>query len=128
MSATARSVVWGIVFVVVVDAVFTVLLHVTGDLMAPHVSVRDLTLAYGDRVIQSGLRFEVRRGEIFVIMGDSGCGKSTLMRHMTGLDEPAAGEILYEGCPLLARHAPRSASTSSVGSGSSSSRGPCGAR
>jgi len=46
------------------------------------------------------VRFQIRRGEIFVIMGDSGCGKSTLMRHMIGLNRPAKGEVLYDGEPL----------------------------
>jgi phospholipid/cholesterol/gamma-HCH transport system ATP-binding protein len=62
-----------------------------------HVEVRELTMAYGDTVIQKDLSFTVARGEIFVIMGDSGGGKSTLMRHMIGLNRPASGEVLYEG-------------------------------
>jgi phospholipid/cholesterol/gamma-HCH transport system ATP-binding protein len=62
-----------------------------------HVEVRGLTMAYGENVVQRDLSFTVRRGEIFVIVGDSGCGKSTLMRHMIGLDAPAAGDVLYEG-------------------------------
>jgi len=66
----------------------------------PHVEVRDLTMAFGSHVVQQGIRFQIRRGEIFVIMGDSGCGKSTLMRHMIGLNRPAAGEVFYEGEPL----------------------------
>jgi phospholipid/cholesterol/gamma-HCH transport system ATP-binding protein len=61
------------------------------------VAVQDLTMAYGDDVIQKGLTFTVGRGEIFVIMGDSGGGKSTLMRHMIGLHRPARGEVLYQG-------------------------------
>jgi phospholipid/cholesterol/gamma-HCH transport system ATP-binding protein len=68
----------------------------------PHVEVRGLTMAYGDRLIQKDLSFEVRRGSVFVIMGDSGCGKSTLMRHMIGLNLPAAGDVLYDGEPLWA--------------------------
>jgi len=63
----------------------------------PHVEVRDLTMAFGSRVVQQGIRFQIRRGEVFVIMGDSGCGKSTLMRHMVGLNRPAEGEVLYDG-------------------------------
>jgi phospholipid/cholesterol/gamma-HCH transport system ATP-binding protein len=62
-----------------------------------HIEVRDLTMAYGSRVIQRGLDFEVGRGDIFVIMGGSGCGKSTLLKHMLGLLQPAAGDILYNG-------------------------------
>ena len=61
------------------------------------ITVRNLTLAYGDFVIQRDLSFAVRRGEIFIIMGGSGCGKSTLLRHLIGLHEPARGEVRYDG-------------------------------
>jgi phospholipid/cholesterol/gamma-HCH transport system ATP-binding protein len=66
----------------------------------PHIEVRNLTMAFGPRVVQQDLDFQIGRGEIFVIMGDSGCGKSTLMRHMIGLNRPAKGDVLYEGQPL----------------------------
>jgi len=61
------------------------------------IEVQNLTMAFGSHVVQSGVSFDVHRGEIFVIMGDSGCGKSTLMRHMIGLNRPAAGRVLYGG-------------------------------
>lgn len=61
----------------------------------PHIEVEDLTMAYGDFVIQRDLSFEVRKGDIFIIMGGSGCGKSTLLRHMIGLKSPARGSIRY---------------------------------
>jgi phospholipid/cholesterol/gamma-HCH transport system ATP-binding protein len=64
---------------------------------AEHIRVTGLEMRYGPRVIQQGLDFAVGRGDIFVIMGGSGCGKSTLLKHMIGLYEPAAGEILYDG-------------------------------
>jgi phospholipid/cholesterol/gamma-HCH transport system ATP-binding protein len=54
-------------------------------------------MAYGGQVVQERLDFRVRRGQIFVVMGDSGCGKSTLMRHMVGLHRPAAGDVYYGG-------------------------------
>jgi phospholipid/cholesterol/gamma-HCH transport system ATP-binding protein len=62
-----------------------------------HIVVRDLTLAYGETVVQRDVRFEVPRGRVFVIMGGSGCGKSTLLHAMIGLLEPAGGEVLYDG-------------------------------
>ncbi len=62
-----------------------------------HIEVRDLAMAYGDRVVLSGINFTVKRDEIFIIMGGSGSGKSTLLRHMVGLIEPATGEVLYNG-------------------------------
>ncbi len=61
------------------------------------IEAHQLTLAYGSVVVQRDLRFTVGRGEIFVIMGGSGCGKSTLLRHLIGLHEPAAGQVLYDG-------------------------------
>lgn len=61
-----------------------------------YITVRDLTMAYGDFVIQRNLNFTVKRGEIFIIMGGSGCGKSTLLRHLVGLKSPARGEVFYE--------------------------------
>lgn len=61
------------------------------------IEVRDLTMAYGPRVIMKEMNFQIRRGEIFVIMGGSGCGKSTLLKHLIGLIDPAEGEIYYDG-------------------------------
>ena len=63
----------------------------------PHIEVRDLTIGYGDYVVQRDLNFAIHRGEIFVIMGDSGSGKSTLLRHMIGLRHPQRGDVLYSG-------------------------------
>jgi len=60
-----------------------------------HITVRDLTMAYGSFVLMRDLTFTVRRADIFIIMGGSGCGKSTLLRHLIGLNEPAKGEIWY---------------------------------
>jgi len=60
-----------------------------------HITVQDLTMAYGDFVIQRDLSFTVNRGDVFIIMGGSGCGKSTLMRHLIGLKSPAKGQVLY---------------------------------
>ena len=61
------------------------------------ISVRGLTMAYGDFVVMKDISFDVSPGEVFVIMGGSGCGKSTLMRHLLGMIEPARGEIFYHG-------------------------------
>ncbi|MEE9122439.1 MAG: ATP-binding cassette domain-containing protein [Syntrophobacteria bacterium] len=63
----------------------------------PHITVRDLTMAYGDFVIQRELNFTINRGDIFLIMGGSGCGKSTIMRGLIGLKEPAQGEVVVNG-------------------------------
>jgi len=62
---------------------------------AAHITVEHLTMAYGTFVLMRDLNFTVRRGAVFIIMGGSGSGKSTLLRHLIGLNEPAAGRVLY---------------------------------
>ena len=59
------------------------------------IAVRDLTMAFGDFVLMKDLNFEIREGEVFVIMGGSGCGKTTLLMHMLGFLEPRKGSIWY---------------------------------
>jgi phospholipid/cholesterol/gamma-HCH transport system ATP-binding protein len=61
----------------------------------PHIIVSDLTMAYGDFVIQRDLSFTINYSDIFIIMGGSGCGKSTLLRHLIGLKSPAKGQVFY---------------------------------
>lgn len=68
-----------------------------------HIRVEDLTMAYGDFLIQEHLNFTVNRGEVFVIIGGSGCGKSTLLKIMIGLKTPRQGDVYYDGEPFWAR-------------------------
>jgi phospholipid/cholesterol/gamma-HCH transport system ATP-binding protein len=63
----------------------------------PIIRVENVTAAYEGNVIIDNISFEVRRGEVFVILGGSGCGKSTLLKHMIGLHPPAAGRIFLDG-------------------------------
>jgi phospholipid/cholesterol/gamma-HCH transport system ATP-binding protein len=58
--------------------------------------VRDVTLAFGPKVIQHDLSFDVRRGSIFAVMGGSGCGKSTVLKAMIGLLRPTKGTTLID--------------------------------
>src|SRR5437870_9846158 len=69
----------------------------SGNSAQPHITVRDLTMAFGSFVLMRDLNFTVNHGDVFVIMGGSGCGKSTLLRHMIGLIEPARGDVYYDG-------------------------------
>jgi phospholipid/cholesterol/gamma-HCH transport system ATP-binding protein len=68
----------------------------------PHIVVKDLTMAYGEKMIQRDLSFTVNRGDIFIIMGGSGCGKSTLLRHLIGLQRPVEGNVTYDGTDFWA--------------------------
>jgi phospholipid/cholesterol/gamma-HCH transport system ATP-binding protein len=63
----------------------------------PYIVVQDVTLAYGDYVVQEDLTFTINREDIFIVMGESGCGKSTVMKAMVGLLAPAKGRVLFDG-------------------------------
>lgn len=56
------------------------------------ISVSGLTIAYGDFVLLKDISFEVKKGDIFIIMGASGGGKSSLLRVLTGLVPAASGK------------------------------------
>ena len=58
------------------------------------IEVKNLSIGYDDFLVLDKLNFEIKRGEIFVILGGSGCGKSTLLKHLIGLYEPIDGDIL----------------------------------
>jgi phospholipid/cholesterol/gamma-HCH transport system ATP-binding protein len=60
----------------------------------PVIRVEDLTVAYDEVVVLQDVAFEVRRGEVCVILGGSGCGKTTLLRHIIGLRRPVRGRVL----------------------------------
>ena len=67
------------------------------DSSEAHITVQDLTMAFGSFVVQSDLNFTVNHEDIFIIMGGSGCGKSTLLKHLIGLLSPAKGTVFYDG-------------------------------
>jgi phospholipid/cholesterol/gamma-HCH transport system ATP-binding protein len=66
------------------------------------ITVRDLKVGYGDIVILQNINFQVRHGEVFVILGGSGSGKSTLLKNLIGLYTPLEGEVWIEGDNLVA--------------------------
>jgi len=59
--------------------------------------VRGLRKKFDGQEVLKGVDFEVKPGEIFVIMGPSGSGKSVLLKHLIGLEDPDEGEILING-------------------------------
>jgi phospholipid/cholesterol/gamma-HCH transport system ATP-binding protein len=63
----------------------------------PHITVDDLRIGWGTRVLMEHVSFQVERGSIFAILGGSGSGKSTLLRHLIGLERPQAGRIDIDG-------------------------------
>lgn len=64
---------------------------------APAITVRGLTIGWGDATLVEEITFTVMRGEIFAILGASGSGKSTLLRFLIGLESSVKGEIDIAG-------------------------------
>ncbi len=64
------------------------------------IKIENLTIGYDDTIVLKDISFQVRKGEIFVILGGSGCGKSTLLNHLIGLHSPKSGRIFIHGQDL----------------------------
>jgi len=61
------------------------------------IEVRDLKKAFGSNTVLEGVNLRIEKGESVVIIGRSGGGKSVLLKHLIGLLQPDAGEVLIEG-------------------------------
>ncbi len=61
------------------------------------IRAQGLKVGYDDFILMRDVTFDVKRGEIFIIMGGSGCGKSTLLRVLMGLKAPVSGQLSYNG-------------------------------
>ena len=90
--------------------------HVTqnlrGDLTSTIIDVRDAQRRFGAFYAVNHISFEVRRGEVFGLLGANGAGKSTTFRMLCGLLPPSGGELTVAGVNL--RRAP-SAARSRIG-------------
>ena len=62
--------------------------------------VKNLTKKFGDRTVLKNISFDVKEGEIFVLMGGSGSGKSTTIKHIIGLLKPTEGQIIIDGTDI----------------------------
>ncbi|MFH5878762.1 amino acid ABC transporter ATP-binding protein [Arthrobacter sp. NA-172] len=74
----------------------------TPDTSQALVSARGLQKSFYDRTILNNVDFDMRAGDITVIIGKSGSGKSTLLRALAGLTEPDEGEITFDGATVFA--------------------------
>lgn len=70
-------------------------------LEVPAISVQDVRIGHGDRVLIESATFDIRRSEVFVILGGSGCGKSSLMKNIIGLYRPLSGDVLIDGSSIV---------------------------
>ena len=76
--------------------------HPAGNGDAAVIEIRNLSTRYGEHVVHADVNLEVRRAEIFALVGGSGSGKSTLLREMILLQRPDAGSIRVLGADVLA--------------------------
>jgi len=73
--------------------------------MTTALSVRDLTLRYGRRLVLGNVSFDLGAGQSLGVLGSNGAGKTTLLRSLIGCLSPTTGEIRING--LLPRDALR---------------------
>ncbi|WP_448002897.1 amino acid ABC transporter ATP-binding protein [Agromyces bauzanensis] len=80
-----------------------------GDPLAPEtppddsvlLTARGIRKSFGDNEVLKGFDFEVRRGEVVVLIGPSGSGKTTVLRSLNGLETPDGGILSFAGGPEL---------------------------
>ena len=61
------------------------------------IEARNLQKSFGVQKVLDGVSFRIENGESVVIIGRSGGGKSVLLKHLIGLLQPDAGEVLIDG-------------------------------
>ncbi len=68
---------------------------------APVLELHGVSMAFGGLWVIDGLDLEVREGEIVSVIGPNGAGKTTLFNLVTGIYEPTAGDIRFEGSSIV---------------------------
>ncbi|MDA8742848.1 ATP-binding cassette domain-containing protein [Candidatus Pelagibacter bacterium] len=61
------------------------------------IEFKDISLAYGNRLILDKINFSINEGQIFGMLGPNGVGKSTIFNLITGLIMPKNGKVLING-------------------------------
>ena len=67
---------------------------------APLVQIQELTKRFDGVTAVDAVSLDIRRNELFAILGSSGCGKSTLLRLLAGFEEATSGRILIDGVDM----------------------------
>jgi putrescine transport system ATP-binding protein len=65
-----------------------------------YVRISNLTKKFGDFVAVDSVSLDIRRGEIFCLLGGSGSGKTTLLRMLAGFESPSSGAIYIDGIDM----------------------------
>jgi putrescine transport system ATP-binding protein len=72
------------------------------DPASAYVRIANVTKKFGDFVAVDTVSLDIRRGEIFCLLGGSGSGKTTLLRMLAGFERPTAGSIFIDGVDMSA--------------------------
>lgn len=64
--------------------------------LEPIITAENITVRFGSNTVLRNVSFQVRKGEILVIVGESGCGKTTLLKIMIGLQKTTAGSVFFD--------------------------------
>ena len=65
-----------------------------------YVRIDNVTKSFGDFVAVDDVSLDIRRGEIFCLLGGSGSGKTTLLRMLAGFETPTSGKIYIDGTDM----------------------------
>ncbi|SUX30067.1 ABC transporter ATP-binding protein [Chromobacterium vaccinii] len=63
----------------------------------PYLRISGVVKKFGDHLAVDHIDLDIRRNEIFALLGSSGCGKSTLLRMLAGMETPTSGRIILDG-------------------------------
>src|SRR3984893_1381663 len=74
----------------------------SADPGSAYVRIANLTKRFGDFVAVDDVSLDIRRGEIFCLLGGSGSGKTTLLRVLSVFERPSAGTVHIDGADMSA--------------------------
>jgi len=71
------------------------------DHPAPLLDLRGISKSFGSSVVLDAVDFDVHAGEVHALIGENGAGKSTLMNIVSGVLSPGAGDMYWDGRPIV---------------------------
>ena len=65
------------------------------------VELKDLTKAYGNKVVVNAVNLQIHEGEILALLGPNGSGKSTILKILAFIENPTSGAVEFQGKKLI---------------------------
>ena len=59
--------------------------------------LKDVTKAYGNKIVVNAVNLQIREGEILALLGPNGSGKTTILKILAFIESPTSGEVLFQG-------------------------------